>query len=179
MPSAAAMAAPIKPALKRSHTDFQADNDTSPPNGSSPKRPKVQFSSENNVRLLKNWDDEKTLALVKEEVKRAIERHQAGQSGLYDGLRETLSMKPTDNDAPSSALLKKYLIALVGFSNCLGRKCESLVDSLLEMQWLGRDEDFVMLYRRLLVNICASNGGYAQDILLSLVESFVSCKAPF
>jgi RNA polymerase I-specific transcription initiation factor RRN3 len=177
LPALSGMAAtPLKSALKRKHSDLTETGDDSQSSTHS-KRPKVQFSdSDNKTELIREWND-KTLTLVREEVRRAIERHLAGDSALYDTLRQTLTTKPTSEDAPSPTLLRRYVIALTGFSSLMGKKCGSLVDAVLDSQWLGRDEDFVTCYRRLLVNLIATNGGYAHSILDSLVDKFVNRKA--
>lgn len=171
--SVATEAAPdIKPVLKRSSSDIEGDAVTA---SQSPlKRPKVQFSSDNKIFTLKSWDDDKTLSLVREEVKRALERHMVGESTLYDGLREVLTTKPTAAEAPSSTLLKRYVIAITGLCGIMGRKGTALVKSITEMHWLGRDEEFVLLYRRLLANAVSTYGGYAHDVLESLVDRFIT-----
>jgi len=176
MLSVATAATPVRPVLKRSLTDFDTDDNPLPSSLSPTKRLKVQFSSDNKIITLKDWDADKTLTLVKEEVKRALDRNRIGESTQYDGLREILTTKPTAADAPSSNLLKRYIIALTGLSSLMGRKCGSLVESVMEIEWLGRDEEFITLYRRLLVNLISSYGGYANDILESLVDTFASCK---
>jgi RNA polymerase I-specific transcription initiation factor RRN3 len=177
MMSVASVATPdVKAALKRSLSDLEADT-KSPLSGQPPaKRPKVQFSSDNKVFTLKNWDDDKTLSLVREEVRRALEKHAARESSLYDGLREILTIKPTATEAPSSTLLKRYMVAITGLCSVMGRKGGALVKSITEMHWLGRDEEFVVLYRRLLANIISTYGGYSHEILGSLVDRFMTLR---
>lgn len=171
------MATPLKSALKRKHSDITEPEENSSQELYSSKRVKVQFSEDNTTEIIKAWNDDKALALVREEVRRALERHIAGDSSSYDSLTELLTIKPFSDDAPSNTLLRRYVIALTGFTNLMGKKCAELVEAVLEIQWMGRDEDTVVCYRRLLVNMIATHGGFAQTILSSLVDKFVNCKA--
>lgn len=176
--SVATTATPQRPALKRSLTDFDTDSNPLPSSNSPTKRMRVQFSSDNKTITLKDWADDKTLTLVKEEVKRALQRHQTGESAQYDGLREILTTKPTAADAAGTHLLKRYVIALTGLSSLMGRKCGSLVNSIMDIEWLGQDEEFINLFRRLLATLISSYGGYANDIFESLVDRFTNREAP-
>jgi RNA polymerase I-specific transcription initiation factor RRN3 len=175
--SVASVATPdVKPVLKRSLSDLEADTKTSLSSQSPAKRPKVQFSSENKIFTLKKWDEEKTLSLVREEVRRALEKHVAGEHTLFDGLRETLTTKPSAPEAPSATLLKRYVIAITGLCGVIGRRGSALVKSIIEMHWLGRDEEFVRLYQRLLANLISTYGGYSHEILESLVDRFTTLR---
>jgi RNA polymerase I-specific transcription initiation factor RRN3 len=178
MLSVAHMAAtPLKSALKRKHSDIESE-ETSSQELYSSKRAKVQFSSENKTKIIKEWNDDKALEQVRVEVRRALERHlDSKDSSFYDSLTQVFAIKPFADDAPSNILLRRYLIALTGLTNLMGKRCTELVEAVLETQWLGRDEDTVVCYRRLLVNMIATHGGFAQTILSSLVEKFVNCKA--
>jgi RNA polymerase I-specific transcription initiation factor RRN3 len=171
-------ATPLKSALKRKHSDITEPEENNSQETYSSKRAKVQFNEEDNkTEIIKAWNDDKALALVREEVRRALERHLAGDSSSYDSLRQLLTTKPFSDDAPSNTLLRRYIIALTGFTNLMGGRCAELVEAVLETQWLGREEDTVICYRRLLVNMIATHGGFAQTILNSLVDKFVNCKA--
>jgi RNA polymerase I-specific transcription initiation factor RRN3 len=167
------MATPLKSALKRKHSDISSAEDDSQ---HSQKRAKVQFSdADNKTEIIRAWNDKPT-NLVREEVRRAIERHHAGDSGLYDTLKQTFTAKPSSEDAPPPTLLEKYMSAFTRCITILGKDCAELVEAVLDTQWLGRDEEFVRCYQKMLAHLAASGGGYAHAVLESLVDKFVNCK---
>ncbi|TID17369.1 RNA polymerase I-specific transcription initiation factor RRN3 [Venturia nashicola] len=169
---------PLKSALKRKHSDISEPQENSSQELYSSKRAKVQFNEEENkIEVYKAWNDDKALPLVQEEVRRALEKHLSGDSSFYDSLAELFAIKPISDDALSNTLLRRYIIALTGFTNLLGKRCTDLVEAVLQTQWLGRDEDFVVCYRRLLVNMIATHGGLAQMVLSSLVDKFVYLRS--
>ncbi|KIW03968.1 uncharacterized protein PV09_04802 [Verruconis gallopava] len=177
MSVAPVMTPDVKPVLKRSLSDLEATSTSPLASQRAAKRPKkVDFKSENTVFTLKNWDDNKTLSLVREEVRRALDKHSMGEDALYDGLREILTTKPDAAEAPSSSLLKRYMIAITGFCGVIGRRGSALVQAITQMKWLGRDEEFVKLYQRLLANLITTYGGYAHEILESLVDKFMTLQ---
>jgi RNA polymerase I-specific transcription initiation factor RRN3 len=170
-------APPLKSALKRKHSDISEPEENNSQELYSSKRVKVQFNEQDNkTEIIKAWDDDKALVHVREEVHQALDRHLEGDSSAYDSLRELLTTKPFADDALSNTLLRRYIIALTGFTSLMGKRCAELVEAVLEIQWLGRDEDTVVCYRRLLVNLIATHGGFAQTILSSLVDKFVNCR---
>jgi RNA polymerase I-specific transcription initiation factor RRN3 len=171
-------AIPLKSALKRKHSDITETEDDNSQQSNSSKRTKVQFSdADNKTEIIQAWNDDKALALVREEVRRALKRHLDGDSSSYDSLKQLLTTKSSEDDAPSNTSLRRHIIALTGFTNLMGKRSAELVEAVLESEWLGRDGDTVLCYRRLLVNLIATHGGYAQVILGSLVDRFVNRKA--
>lgn len=172
------MATPLKSALKRTHSDMDDAHDDSSSSSQAHdpqrKRYKVQFNEADNKTEI-FWND-KSQHLVKEEVRRAMERHIAGDSAAYDSLKEMLTTKPTAHDAPSPTLLKRYVIALIAHAHLLGKRCSGLVTAILDCSWLGRDDDFVVCYRRLLVNMISAHGGHAQVVMEALVDRFTNRK---
>jgi RNA polymerase I-specific transcription initiation factor RRN3 len=166
------MATPLKSALKRTASDMEDVEDTQAQ--TQRKRCKVQFNEADNKTEL-FWND-KAYPLVREEVRRAIENHLAGDSAAYASLKALLTTKPTDDDAPSPILLKRYITALDSFSHLMGKACGGLVTAVLDCSWLGRDDEFLIAYRRLLANLISSYGGNTIFVLESLVEKFVNSK---
>ncbi|KAF2436342.1 RNA polymerase I-specific transcription initiation factor RRN3 [Tothia fuscella] len=154
------MAAPLKSALKRSHSDFT-----------------IESSQELSRKRTKLFWNEKPAQLVREEVRRAIEKHIAGDSSGYDSLKEIVSTKPTAIDAPSSELLKRNIMGLITHASLINRKCSGLVGAILKISWLGRDEDFVACYRRLLVNLVSAHGSHAYAVVESLVGKFTNLRS--
>ncbi len=140
------------------------------------KRQKVAFDPQVEVRVLRDWND-KPLELVRHEVRQAIENRIAGDSGRYDQLKQTLTTPVTADDAPSTALLHKYVVALMGNVSSLGKTCGGLVHAVLQVQWEGRDDGFVGMYVRLLGAIASAHGGHVGSVLRMLVGKFVRCES--
>lgn len=157
---------------KRKHREADGDG---VPLASQSKRVRVAFDPDVEVRIVEDWN-EKGLDLVREEVRRAIERHSVGDSAAYDQLKQLFTAKPSSEDAPSTALLRKYVVALTGHVNMLNKHSSGLVYALLDCQWLGRDEGFIGLYLRLLGGIMSVHGGYSAAVLKMPVKHFTNCK---
>ena len=161
------------------------------------KRARVKFEPEVEVRrFLRDGDrdrDEKgrkagnggepvkTTAIVREEVRRAIQRHVSGSdSDAYDRVKEVFLADPkklrdgdNDEDAyelPTHASLKNHLLGLLSNVSALDRRCNGLVEAVLGSEWLGRDEKYVRLFIRFLGNLGAAQGGYLGAVLKMLVD---------
>ena len=136
------------------------------------KRQKVSFDiSINQVHNLEDYND-KTLPLVREEVRRAIDRHRASDSVAYDSLKQLLTTDPHADDAPPPKLLLKYILAFTVHANSISKGCSGLVDAILNCSWLGRDEAFLEAYLRLLTSLISAQSGYARPVLQSMVSKF-------
>lgn len=159
------------PSLKRKHSDSNPDTEGLA-TGYTKKRPRVSFDPSVDIRILEDFDD-KGIELVREEVRRGIEKHVAGDSASYDQIKALFVTRPTAHDAPSTKLLGKYVMALIGNVSLLGKNCSGLVHAILDCQWLARDADFKRLYTMLLASLMSAHGGYGGQILQSLVKHFV------
>lgn len=162
---------PRRPTLvrKRDKTDMGFDGAPNPG-----KRAKVSFDSDVQVRVVDEW--EKTPELIREEVRRALEKRAAGGNSGYDRVVEIYTAKPTGEDAPSPTTIKNYTVALLGNVSLLNKSASTLVHALLDSQWLGRDETYVTLYIRLLGNLVSAQAGYLTDVLRMLVANLTSGK---
>lgn len=133
------------------------------------KRPRVTFDK----NLPTDQDDTtnasaKPLAIVREEVRRALHRHvSAADSEAYDQIKEifTADPKKADNtlysyDLPTHTTLKHHLSSLLSHIASLDRNCSGLVHAVMNSEWLGRDESYVKLYVRFLGNLAAAQGTY-------------------
>ncbi|KAI8635352.1 RNA polymerase I-specific transcription initiation factor RRN3 [Xylariaceae sp. FL1651] len=186
---------PLKPILKsassvlgirRSVDDAGLDNDTNTMDGTqSPrKRPRVEFDL-NNIEI--HEIGARSVEEIKNEIKKALDRHDRGDDEDYDILKQTLLSKPTsyddedddDDEAsdPSARTkqrqeLKGYLIALTTFSPRLGRSCDGLVRSVLQCQWLGRDDQFAKIYVQFLAALVSAQGSRLTQILSMIVDKF-------
>jgi len=173
-PTTGAISTPKSP-LKRtaSNSDISDDSQSSTP----AKRSKVSFdTSINKIHNLEDYN-ERSSALVREEVRRAVDRHRLGDHAAYDNLRELLTVDPFSEDAISSALLRKHIHAFTTLSTFLAKGCSSLVHAIIHCSWLGRDEDFINAYLRLLVSLITAQSGYTHPILSSLVQKFVTLRS--
>lgn len=157
------------------------------------KRPRVQFdadvkmhdvgSSEKTLMIrdrnqrLSNGSSEKSLGVIREEVRRAIHRHISGSDNEgYDRLKAIFTADPKrlDEDPfisyelPTHTSLKHHLMGLLSHVASLDRACNGLVQAVLDSEWLGRDESYVKLYIRFLGNLAAAQGTYLGTILKML-----------
>ena len=160
--------------LKRRHLDNSSDaeNITS----SQLKRRRVTFDPEVDVRILTDEND-KSLELVGEEVRRAIEKHAAGEKAAYDGLKGLFREAPTSGGAPLSGLLQKYVIALTNNAPLLDHNCKGLVHAVIDCSWIARNEYFVRSYRNFLRSLLSVQPGYLSTVLQMLVSLFLTAPS--
>jgi hypothetical protein len=126
--------------LKRKNPDNSSDVETPAP--SQLKRRRVAFNPDVHVRILSN-DDEKSLELVHEEVRRAIEKHATGEKAAYDLLKGLFREDPKSSNAPLTSLLQKYVIALANQVHLLDYSCKGLVHAVIDCSWVARNDSFV------------------------------------
>ncbi|PLN77932.1 RNA polymerase I-specific transcription initiation factor RRN3 superfamily [Aspergillus taichungensis] len=151
------------------------------------KRTRVQF--EKNVEMREMSDNEektppmtrapgKSAAVVREEVRRAIQRHVSGaDSESYDRIKEVFAVDPRRRDedghlspdVPTHTSLRHHLLGLLSNVAALDRSCDGLVSAVLNSEWLGRDESYVKLYIRFLGNLAAAQGAHLRSVLKMLV----------
>ena len=121
---------------------------------------------------------EKSAAVVREEVRRAIQRHiTATDSTAYDTVKDLFTADPRRRDEdywldfykPTHTSLKYHLMGLMSNVASLDRSCNGLVYAVLNSQWLGRDESYVKLFIRFLGNLAAAQGTYLGAVLKMLV----------
>lgn len=150
------------------------------------KRARVQFDASADAgranRTLSSDDDqqqEKSVALIREEIRRAIQRHVSGtDSEGYDQIKEVFTINPKnlyDDDSPevpSPTTVKRHLMGLLSNVSALSRDCSGLVNAVLSSEWLGRDEPYVKLFIRFLGNLSAAHTGYFRSVLKMLVNYF-------
>ncbi|KAF2707468.1 hypothetical protein K504DRAFT_469915 [Pleomassaria siparia CBS 279.74] len=161
--------------LKRKQPDTHFETEHLP--SSQIKRRRVTFDPEVDVRILSDVN-EKSLELVGEEVRRALEKHASDDNGGYDHIRSLLTYKPTSVDAPLTALLQKYVIALTNNVPSLDQKCNGLVHAIIECSWIARNEQFVRSYQHLLRSLLSVHPGYTKSVLGMLVNMFLELPSP-
>ena len=152
----------------------------------------MQFDNDVEMREVPSNDDsfqennnggaavvEKSAAVVREEVRRALQRHISGtDSEAYDRIKEIFAADPKHTaddgslpyDLPSHGTLKNHLMGLLSNVASLDRSCNGLVHAVLNSEWLGRDESYIKLFIRFLGNLAAAQGTYLGAVLKMLVN---------
>ncbi|KAL4797442.1 RNA polymerase I-specific transcription initiation factor RRN3 [Aspergillus venezuelensis] len=152
------------------------------------KKTRVQFDEDVEMREIPYSDKtqpsshgatDKSAAVVREEVRRAIQRHVSGNdSEAYDRVKEVFTIDPRRRDAsgmppsnvPTHNTLKHHLMGLLSNVAALDRSCNGVVQAVLNSEWLGRDESYVKLYIRFLGNLAAAQGSYLGSVLKMLTN---------
>jgi RNA polymerase I-specific transcription initiation factor RRN3 len=167
------------PAMGGSLKRKQSDNSSDAENLtlSQQKRRRVTFDPAVDVRIL-GEHNEKSLELVGEEVRRAIEKHAVGEKAAYDGLKALFREPPTSANAPLSGLLQKYVIGLTNQTPRLDYSCKGLVHAVLDCSWIARNDDFVRSYRTFLRSFLSIQTGYMSTVLQTLVDMFLNTPSP-
>ena len=163
-----------RPTLVRKREDSDSGIDRARTPSSPSKRLKVSFDNEVQVKVMDDW--EKAPAVIREEVRRALELHAQGDDSAYDRVKEIYTTKPTAEDAPSATTLRNYTAALLSSVSGLNISCSGLVHAVLQSVWIVRDEDYVALFLRLLGNLVSAQGVYVGDVLRMLVEYLVNSE---
>ncbi|KAH0362004.1 RNA polymerase I-specific transcription initiation factor RRN3, partial [Aureobasidium melanogenum] len=177
----------MPPSLPQKSLKRDASHLSSPaPESSQSKKLRVAFDDRVDVRIMDDWTA-KPLDLVKDEVRSALEGHLRTGADKDDGAYEQLRMifisaQPSRShdsgpvsshtEAPSTATLKKYLVALSGRVSDL-KACGKLVHAVLDVNWLGRDDAFVALYVRFLGTLGSAVPGFLRTVLDRIVGHFV------
>lgn len=108
--------------------------------------------------------------VVREEVRRAIQRHQRGEEGAFTNIQHIFATSKAGENGPSNQTARVYLQALLANVSLLNKSCNSLVNTVLLSEWVGRGEAFFQLYTKFLGNLAASQGGYLSKVLQMLVD---------
>ncbi|KAL9124434.1 MAG: hypothetical protein Q9217_006233 [Psora testacea] len=149
----------------------RGDEDDPPP--SSPgKRAKVTFSSDVEVQTLRDY--EKAPELIQEEVRSAFQKRVLGDSSGYEKIKAVYGKDEDDNDGASSSILRSYTLALLGNSSSLNKSTTDLVWAVLKSEWLGREEEYVSLFTRLLATLVTAQGIFLLDTLRMLVDNLTA-----
>ncbi|SMY24523.1 unnamed protein product [Zymoseptoria tritici ST99CH_1A5] len=138
------------------------------------KRLKVAFDDNVDVRIMDDWSD-KSLELVKEEIRVGIQRHLAPaeqkDDTQYARLLLLLGQDSFSGDAPSTKLLKRYIMALSAHIGSLG-ECSKLVLAALDLSWLGRDQEFVEVYMKFLIILASTHSKFISPIMDKAIAQF-------
>ncbi|KAF7185819.1 RNA polymerase I-specific transcription initiation factor rrn3 [Pseudocercospora fuligena] len=172
-----AMPPPPTPITKRPTMGLKRDSsylDTDDEAGLSVTTKRLRFNPDVEIREY-GLEGDKSEALVREEVRSAIDKHLATADHRddtpYIKLLDFFGRDPADGDAPSTKLLKKYIDAISGRIAVLG-ECSKLVISILDLSWLGRDDEFVRMYEKFLILLGSTYSKFVSPILERLVSHF-------
>lgn len=151
--------------LKRSIDDSNLPQISSSPS----KRPRVKFDADVDI-VSADDDDELDPLVVKEQVRRAIERHYNHDSESYERIKSLFVADPDKEVAPSTKVLKCHILALEANLSRLRKECGSLVQAVIHSEWVGRDDNYVVLFVRFLGSLAVAQGGFMSSIMGMLVD---------
>jgi len=151
--------------LKRSLDETNLANLPSSPT----KKPRVKFDTD--VDIL-SADDEQDVdpLVVKEQLRRAIERHLSHDHESYESIRSLFTTAPEKDRVASSKILRYHIQALETNVTRLRKECGSLVQSVVSSEWVGRDDIYVATFVRFLGSLAVAQGGYLNTIMSMLVD---------
>ena len=155
-----------RPVLKRTRDD---SSDMEIPSSPS-KRSRVTFDSDVEY-VSADDDDEADPQLIREQVRRAIQRHVTGSDDeAYENVKRMFTADPKKENAPSPKVVHAHLQAILAHISSLDKSCNALVNAVLFCDWVGRDENFVKLYIKVLGNLAAAKSGFLGKILHTMVD---------
>jgi len=170
---------------KRRMSDEDAMDEVNPDaSGGARKRQKVEFNL-NNIEV--HEVGVRTVEEIKTEIRKALEGHERADDEEYDILKDTLSGKQVlrhddledgDMSIPEKRRLelKIYLVALASFAPQLGRSNHGLVKSVLQCEWLGRDDQFAKIYVQFLAALVSAQGACLNPVLTMIVDKFSASR---
>ncbi|KAK5663302.1 hypothetical protein OQA88_3730 [Cercophora sp. LCS_1] len=183
-------ASTIKPILrKRSASDDDYDDDlTLLPSSPIKKRKTVMFNEDLNV--VKEFGSsiyggKTSLDEAKNQIRRALEGHRQKDDEDYNSLKEMFAprKRPGDDDSDDDEDvddreaderekdLLVFVVALTALATMVGRNCSGLVKSVLQCDWVARDDEFAKAYIQLLAALASAQGMLPQ-VLNMMVDKF-------
>ena len=168
--AATPQAQPRRSTLVRKRGDDAVDS-SSPASPS--KKARVAFNSDVEVKVMEPWGS--APAQVRDEVRRALERHARGEKWEYESLKDIYA----ENDEPvSSTALRSYTVAIASHASKLGKAHRGLVTAMLHSDWITSDAQYLALFQRFLGNLASTQGIWLADIMGFLVDTFKQCMVP-
>ena len=136
---------------------------------SSPSK-KFRVTFDSNVEVFKPKNDIQSDPLViREEVRRAVQRHLSGDDDAYEKIKSKFSTKYNSEGAPTTDDLRIYLQGILSNISILGRACGGLVHAVIFSEWIGRDEAYYSLFVKVLGNIASVQPAFIGKIAQMLV----------
>ncbi|MCJ1310903.1 hypothetical protein MMC25_004571 [Agyrium rufum] len=161
---------PTKSSHRKRSSDDEAYNFADTP-ARSKKRLKVTFGEEHGDKMSQPF--EAPLDAIRQEVIFALDRHARGDDSLYDSVKQIYTEPMYIEDLPSTTTVHNHTTSLLAQVSRLNRSCSGLVGAVLESQWLGRDEAYVLLFSRFLGSLLSVHGTYTGEVLRMLVENLM------
>lgn len=174
-PGASIAATTPKSLLRRPTLVRKREDDEDEPPSSPGKKAKVTFDSDVEVRVVSDW--EKAPHLIHEEVRRAFAKRALGDNSGYDRLKDVYSNEKSNEEELSPSTIKNYTTSLLANVSALHKSNSDLVHAVLSSDWLGRTEDYVTLFVRLLANLSSAQGVFLGDVVRMLVNNLTAGMA--
>ncbi|KAG0347858.1 hypothetical protein BG004_006731 [Podila humilis] len=110
-------------------------------------------------------------AMMTTYISSAIRERKQGNAGPYEDLIAQLTVtKP----APlTPAKLLQWTQALSQCISVIDKSCASLIDAMLQIDWLGQDDNFVQYYLSFLGNVVSAQAVYVVPVQCMLVKKLV------
>ena len=115
--------------------------------------------------------------LIQEEVRLAFDKRSWSDVSGYEKIKEIYNSKKDAKDEVSSNVLRIYTAALLNNVPRLNRTSSDLVQKVINSQWLGREDDYVALFTKLLGSLVVQHGMYLRETIWMLVENLTSGEA--
>lgn len=161
-----------KPLIRRPTLVRKRDDDDEAPPSSPGKKARVTFDSAVEVRVVNDW--EKAPHLIHEEVRRAFTKRALGDNSGYHSLKNVYAKKKPSEEEIGPSTMNNYTMALLANVSLLNKSNPDLVHAVLSSDWLGRTEDYVALYVRLLGNLVSAHGVFLADVVRMLVNNLTA-----
>ena len=161
-----------KSLLRRPTLVRKREDDEDIPPSSPGKKAKVTFDSDVEVRVVSDW--EKAPHLIQEEVHRAFAKRALGDNSGYDRLKDVYSKKKSNEEELGPATVRNYTVSLLANVSALSKSNSDLVHAVLDSDWLGRPEDYVAVFVRLLANLSSAQGMFLGDVVRMLVNNLTA-----
>ena len=161
-----------KSLLRRPTLVRKREDDEDAPPSSPGKKPKVTFDSDVEVRVVSDW--EKTPHLIQEEVRRAFAKRALGDDSGYDRLKDVYANKERNEEELGPTTIMNYTVSLLANVSVLNKSNSDLVHAIISSDWLGRTEDYVALFVRLLANLSSTQGAFLEDVVRMLVNNLTA-----
>ena len=139
------------------------------------KKTRVTFDSDVQVRMVHDW--EKGPEIVHDEVRRALARRAVGDSSGYELIKRVYSANNTQEDKPTPRMIKHYTMALLNNVSALTKSNSDLVHQVLKSDWLGRQDDYVILFKQLMANIVSNHGTFLREAMQILVDNLAAAPS--
>lgn len=166
----AAQRPPQKPRRSTLVRRREEDDDSIPSSPS--KRSKVSFDSDVEVRMF--GENELPPELVQEEVASAFQRRAVGDNSGYEKIKDVFTADTEENNNSGPETLRCYSAALLRHIPSLDRSARDLVQAIVRSEWLGRADDYVSLFSKLIANIVTAHASFAENVLSMLVDNLKS-----